>query len=297
MPIPESQLETWSHQGAIAQSAGTYEAIGSALRHRAAPYSAKDFSVFLHGSYGNDTNVYRESDVDIVVCLDETYYADTGAMTEWGRRQYEGAFSAATYTYSDFRSAVIGWLVKVFGSSVVVGKKAVSVRANGARRDADVLVCAQYRRYWEASSGIDNQYDEGVCFWTSDSLQVANFPKQHATNCTIKQRDANQRFKPLVRIYKNMRNRMIDDHYIPEGMAPSFFIEGMLWNVPVSHFGGSYEDAFVNTFNWVLKADTTKLTCANELFLLVRDGTHNCWPTGDFEAYLLAMQRYWNDWS
>jgi len=63
-----------------------------------------------------------------------------------------------------------------------------------------------------------------------------------------KHQNTNQRFKRMVRVYKNMRNRMIDDKGIADGLAPSYFIEGMLWNVPADKFVESYEDSFVNTF-------------------------------------------------
>ena len=40
------------------------------------PYYPKDFKIFLQGSYKNDTNVYGDSDVDVVIRLDEIYYTD-----------------------------------------------------------------------------------------------------------------------------------------------------------------------------------------------------------------------------
>ena len=71
MPIPESQLETWSHQGSITQSSSTYNTIKSVLEGSTTPYAGRNFKVFLQGSYGNDTNIYAESDVDIVIRLDD----------------------------------------------------------------------------------------------------------------------------------------------------------------------------------------------------------------------------------
>lgn len=297
MPIPESQLNTWSHQGSVTQSSQTYETIRKVLNDSASPYYSKDFSIFLQGSYGNDTNVFRDSDVDIVIRLNQTYYADTHDLTEGARSNYDKAFSPATYAYDDLKADVIAWLTKTYGADVAPGKKAIHIKGNGTRRDTDVLVCAQYRRYRASSNGSDNQYDEGICFWSSDGTQIINFPKQHAENCTSKHQGTNQWFKPVVRIYKNMRNHMIDDGYIADGVAPSYFMEGMLWNVPAAHFGKSYENSFVNTYNWVLKADKTKLACANNLFWLVRDNSHNCWPTANFDTYLAAANKYWNDWS
>jgi hypothetical protein len=51
------------------------------LSDTASSYYSKDFSILLQGSYGNDTNVYRDSDVDIVIRLNQTYYSDTNFLT------------------------------------------------------------------------------------------------------------------------------------------------------------------------------------------------------------------------
>ena len=89
---------------------------------------------------------------------------------------------------------------------------------------------------------------------------------------------------------------MIEEHVIKAGLAPSYFIEGMLSNVPNNLFAGTYENAFVNTFNWVNNADSSKLTCANGIHWLVRDNFHECWPTANFNSYMPAVSKYWEDW-
>ncbi len=89
---------------------------------------------------------------------------------------------------------------------------------------------------------------------------------------------------------------MIHDNYIEDGLVPSYFIEGMLWNVPADKFIQGYEDSFVNTFNWVLKADKTELICASGLWWLVSDNSNVSWSTANFEAYLAAVSKYWNEW-
>lgn len=297
MAIPESQLETWSHQGSVTQSAQTYETVRNVLSDSTSPYYSKDFSIFLQGSYGNDTNVYRDSDVDIVIRLNQTYYSDANSLTPDAKANYERAFSRATYAYTEFKADVLAWLQKKFGADAKPGKKAIFIKGSGNRRDVDVLVCAQHRRYRAASTGLDNQYDEGITFWTAGGTEIVNFPKQHTENCTTKHKNTNQRFKRMVRVYKNMRNQMIDGKYIADGVAPSYFLEGMLWNVPADKFVQSYQESFVNTFNWVLNADKTQLACANDLHWLVRDHANICWSPANFEAYLAAATKYWNEWA
>jgi hypothetical protein len=297
MAIPESQLESWSNQGSVTQSAYTYEMIRRVLNDSTSPYYSKDFSTFLQGSYCNDTNVYRDSDVDVVIRLNQTYYADTNALTPEAKANYGKRFTPATYAYADFRSDVLTWLQKTFGADVAPGRKAIFVKGSGNRRDTDVLVCAKHLRYRAASTGVDTQYDEGIVFWDGADAEIVNFPKQHSENCTTKHQNTSGRFKRMVRVYKNMRNRMVDDGYVAEGVAPSYFLEGMLWNVPADMMVRSYQDSFVSTFNWVVKADRTKLACASDLYWLVRDSSSVCWTTAHFEAYLAAATKYWKEWN
>jgi len=296
VPIPEAQLTTWSHIGAIQQSAQTYEVVRTILNDSSSPYYSKDFSIFLQGSYGNNTNVYKDSDVDIVICLNQTYYTDLSYLEPGAKANYEKVRSSASYRLDDFKAEVLSWLKTNFGAAVDPGKKAILIKASGNRRDADVLVCAKLRRYQKSSSGVDGNYNEGICFFLPDGTRIVNFPEQHSDNCTAKHQATHEWFKPVVRIYKNMRNRMTDEGVVKTGLAPSYFIEGMLWNVPTNLFGASYGDSFVNTFNWVLKADKTKFACANDLFWLVRDNSQACWPTANFDAYLAAARKYWDDW-
>jgi hypothetical protein len=82
------------------------------------------------------------------------------------------------------------------------------VKANGSRRDADVVVCANFRRYYKFESFANENYAEGICFFTPDGTRIENFPKQHSANCTTKHQNTDQWYKPTVRIFKNIRNRI-----------------------------------------------------------------------------------------
>src|SRR4051794_22156683 len=106
MAIPEAQLETWSHQGPPAQFTSTYDNIRTVLYDVNSPYAAHGFSVFLQGSYKNDTNIYGDSDVDVVICTDVVYYADTDTLSPEDKQRYEGGFVPATYQLSDFKNDV-----------------------------------------------------------------------------------------------------------------------------------------------------------------------------------------------
>lgn len=293
MPIKETQLDIWSKQGSVSQSKATYATIRLALDANDAPYYSKEYSIFLQGSYGNDTNIYADSDVDTIITIDSIYYSDLDNLSEREKNLYESAKSSASYTIDDFKKDVVNQLHGKFGSSVEVGNKAIYIKGNGSRRDADVVAAATYRRFTKFEGFNNQSYIEGICFWTKDNTKIVNYPKQHSANCTSKHDSTSYWFKPMVRILKNMRNSMIEKGYIAEGVAPSYFLEGMLYNVPADNFGRSYVDTFVNSINWLKKCDRSNLVCANEQYYLLRPGSPVTWREEKFEEYLNAVSKFW----
>ncbi|MGX9934805.1 nucleotidyltransferase domain-containing protein [Advenella kashmirensis] len=297
MAIPESQLETWSHQGSITQSASTYRTIKDALESAGSAYHGKNFKVFLQGSYGNDTNIYAESDVDVVILLDDVYYSDLTQLSPEEKQAYERALVPATYSYGQYKQDVLKVLTDHFGSDVKAGDKAIAVAANGNRRNVDVIASMQFRRYWKFKGTYDSHYDEGICFFNAAGERIANYPKQHSENLTGKHQGCNKWLKPMVRVLKNLRSKLIANGKIKAGLAPSYYLEGLLYNVPNEKFGVSYVDCFVNAMNWIqTEADKDKLLCANEQYYLLWEGMHTSWEPGDAEAFIEAAIRLWNDW-
>jgi hypothetical protein len=300
MAIPESQLEIWSHQGAVAQSKDTYATVKLALEAPNTKYGGKLFAVSLQGSYGNDTNIYAESDVDVVIRLDSIYYFDTMALTAQELAAFNARFSSGAYPYTDYKAHVVAALQSSFGvGAVKSGTKAVKVRANGNRRSADVVVAVEFRRYYSAglTGGIlGPQYERGICFFTPSGDRIVNYPKQHSANCTAKHQATNGWFKPTVRILKNMRSKLVADGVIENGSAPSYFIEGLLYNVPDDKFGKSYAETFVAAINWILQAQQNNFVCANKRHYLVRDSIATCWPCSNCAGFLNALVDFWNGW-
>jgi hypothetical protein len=88
---------------------------------------------------------------------------------------------------------------------------------------------------------------------------------------------------------------MIERGLLAEGVAPSYFLEGMFYNVPDEKFIGTYSSMWVECFNWIVTGDNTKLTCANGLQWLVRDSTPTSWPVANFGAFTAAAKRFWEN--
>ncbi|MFB1118778.1 nucleotidyltransferase [Dickeya dadantii] len=297
MGIPESQLDTWSHQGSITQSASTYSTIKNVLDSTDSEYHEKNFKVFLQGSYGNDTNIYAESDVDVVIQFDDVYYSDITQLSLEDKEAYERAFVPTTYLYDQYKRDVLNVLTDRFGSDVKAGDKVIAVAVNGSRRKADVIASMQFRRYWKFKGTHDSRYDEGICFFNGAGELIANYPKQHSENLTRKHQASNKWLKPMVRVLKNLRSKLVADGKLNVGLAPSYYLEGLLYNVPNEKFGISCADCFVNAMSWIqTEADMYKLLCANEKYYLLSEGTHTSWEKADAEAFIEAAINMWNEW-
>ena len=130
MAIPEAQLDTWDALGAVKQSKETYASVKGVLEDRKAPYNAHRYDPpFLQGSYGNDTNVFRDSDVDVVMKLDTIYHRDISRLSADDLTLYNKMTGGAVpYNLHDFKRDVAAGLTKNYGSAVKPGKKAVFIR-------------------------------------------------------------------------------------------------------------------------------------------------------------------------
>ncbi len=249
MAIPEAQLVIWSHQGSVTQSAGTYQSIKQTLESVHASYASKSFKVYLQGSYGNDTNIYAESDVDVVIELGSTFYHDIETLQPSQQQSFHANHPAATYSLSEFKQEVLAHLRSVYGQGVTAGDNAIFVPGNGNRRDADVIVAAEYRKY-QGGSGIN--YTPGICFWNSTSAQIINYPKLHSANATGKHQATNGWYKQTVRVMKNLRKMLVADGRLEDGVAPSYFIESLMYNVPNDKFGYSFDSTMVASINFLI---------------------------------------------
>lgn len=290
--ISEDKLNTWAIQGSVAQSSSTYNGIKETLESPRAPYSGKSFEVFLQGSYGNSTNIQTDSDVDIVIKLESTFYYDTSDVPVDRRQSITSSISPATYDISDFRREVLSWLSENYGGAVSDGNKAIAIAGSGNRRDADVLVCADHRDYFINSSGLPT-YHEGIAFWPKTGGKVVNYPKQHRANCTSKHQSTSHRFKPVVRILKNYRNDLTDRFRLGRNKAPSYFLEGLLYNVSGNRFHYTYQQTMNSFVEWLRDVPAHGLVCANEIHALVRSGHSVCWDSDDFEEYRRAIIQDW----
>ena len=290
MAISNLQLNTWSHQGSITNSADTANSIKYALNNNLKVPNGVTYEVYLSGSYKNDTNVYGESDVDTVVELTSSFYHN---LNEPEKQNF--GFISAEYGYFDFKQAVIKCLNDYYGEKHIdVGSKAIKIYPpNSNRLHADVLVCSTYRLYTDRSK--ETAYIKGVAFYIKNSLtRVINFPRRHSDNDTVKHQATASRFKPTVRIIKNMRNRLVANGAFTKKKAPSYFIECLLYNVPNVNFVSDNSTTIYNVLLYLNNSNWDSFICTNGITPLWGSSTET-WDQTSAREFLAALIKLWND--
>ena len=290
MAIPESQLQTWSHQGAVVGSIDTHKSIRYALAQHSWP-DGMNYNAYLQGSYPNYTNIRGNSDVDLVIESSSVFYSN---LNEDEKRQLN--LGSGSYGYWDFRNEVLKALTSYYEASLVdaSGQKSIKIRASGNRLAADAVPCVTYKRYrnWAVVG-------EGITFWTlSSNQQVINYPKLHLQNGSNKNGRTSNCYKPTVRMFKNTRERILENNPSLQGNYPSYFVECLLYNVPDSRFGNSFANTYCDVVNFLLFQNSQNLVefwCQNRQLLLFGDHLTQ-WNITNAQDFVNRLCDLWEQW-
>lgn len=291
MPIPESQLEIWSNQGATVGSAETYSAVKRALDRHSWPREMS-YQVYLQGSYANSTNIRGNSDVDIVVECPSVYYHNLND----NERQLLNLLPAS-HTYEEFRQQLISALSNYFGSSYVdaSGANAIEVLPYNNRLKADVLHCHTYRRY----NNLQAQADGITFFNRHTGAQVINYPRQHISNGEAKNGlyRTNGRYKRSVRMFKNARERIIQGSDELRKQFPSYFVECLFYNVPDTYYSSYLQSIFTGAVGFLSSALSdgqagTFTTQSGQQWLFGPDSVQ--WSQDNARAFINRLNQLWS---
>ena len=257
MPLSQEDIKKWSRRGDPLHAWYSYEMVRGSLTAR--KLGDATVSVYPQGSYANKTNIADNSDVDIVVSLKSSFYPDKSRLIPPERNEYGKYYEQADSTWHDFHDAVCRVLRRDF-LMVHVGTKAVKVSEGPIRLPADVLITLDHRDYSRFPSFEGQVFETGVQFYASRRHKIVNYPKQHLKACAEKDSFTSGNYRAVVRVAKNARNALVadDDSSIERGIAPSYFLEALLWNVPNGCFDGAVENAYPQAIRW-LRDHTGKL--------------------------------------
>lgn len=300
MTIPESKLETWSNQGATQTPKSLRKKIEKALTEYESKITRKSqLEIYLQGSYRNKTNILGNSDVDIVVQNNATFFRDISKLNKYEKNIYINTFNDATYTWQDFKSEVIKTLECAFGSdNVKIGDK--SIKIDDGNYEADVVPCFEYRKY--VSFGKSDEYKKyipGIKFFTTnENHSVVNYPKEHYSKGADKNQRVNKRYKPTIRVFKNIKSKLIEKEMISKDIASSYFVENLLYNVPDECFDNiKLSTRVYSVLKWLQdnKISFPQFSCQNEQIMLFGCGQEQ-WNEKDARTFLSQTIKLWNEW-
>lgn len=161
-------------------------------------------TAIIQGSYGNNTNIKRYSDVDISIVktsriplsLEETFYK--------------------------YKKKIYNALSNYFSTGVKYKNKSIRVEGNTYRKSIDVVPA------YSLTLNLEN----GIEFLTDDGDRIVNYPLLQIKNENAKNKATNYYFKKYVRIFKNIKKDMEDSYISSAKKVGSFQLESLIWNVP-----------------------------------------------------------------
>lgn len=293
MAIPKAQLEVWSNSGAQKLAQNTYTSIKTALDSHNFPVGVS-YKIYLQGSYRSSTNIRSNSDVDVVVELTSVFIYSTKNLSDSQKKIAINSINSATYSLREFEQEVVTALNNYYGYNYVdPHSKAIKIKPDihGNRVKADVLVCQTHREYLAATS-----YNSGIIFNYLGS-EIVNYPKQHIANGEEKNQYARTKsnYKKTVRTFKNAKKYLEDNHLITKKIAPSYFIESLLFNVPDHCFEGEIDEIYYEVLDWLYSNDISKLYCQNKMVeIFGYEATQ--WSLSNASQLVSAYISLWNNW-
>lgn len=288
--IPESQLSQWSHHGSQDDSKRTHKTTRRALESHVWP-NDMTYDFLLQGSYSNDTNIRGDSDVDVILKFNCAFWYNADALSAEDQAILN-RLPPGPYSRDDFRREAFKALENKFGGLVAQGNKSIKIKPAPPRLAADVVVCIEHRKYASL-----NSFEEGVEFLTSqDKRQIVNYPKQHHDNGVKKNSNTGGLYKRTVRMFKNARNYLEDENMIGHGLAPSYFLECLLYNAPTSAFQNGFRDTYHSVVKWMNHADISKAVCQNRQHRLFGPSSEQ-WSLKDAKNLANQFMILWTDWN
>lgn len=301
MAIQENQLSTWANQGPITTSSKTYESVKNcidSINWNSDIY----YDIYLQGSYKNSTNIYGNSDVDIVVEFQSVFFSDTSNLDDIGKEVHD-ALGPGKYTLDDFKSAIIKRLKENYGeNSVDVGSKAIKIDGNASRLDADVVVCNSYKKYLNNNGSRSLTAIKGIIFTDNDNgNRIINYPKVHYDNGVSKNQNfrTSGNYKSTVRIFRNIKANLVISGKINSSLAPSYFVECLIYNGKDNCFIQNTYQLRVYELLKQLISDfannsVDNYVCQNEQRWLFGNGNQQ-WNKDDAKEFLDAVLKLWNN--
>lgn len=227
MASQKDRLEKWSSRIKAEKVEETVAVVKKALSSFKGFPPQVRVAYYMQGSHYNATNVQYNTPIDVVIELTSV----TGSS-----KVSKDPFEGKEFTFKSFRQNILQSMENAFGEgSVMDGNNAIHIIGSPSRLAVNVLVCFKYKLYQR--HGRDEVERVGVAFYPRlEKALVINFPKQHHSYELVKNNGSQGHFLPTVRLFKNIRNRLVEMGHMDVRRAPSYFVESLICNAPSGMF-------------------------------------------------------------
>ena len=275
MPVTEQQLDTWAKPVRLRKDIETRDYVKNLFRGY--QFQSSNFEIYLQGSVANYTNIRADGDIDIVFQYNGTFGYS---------RNYGDYNSPSSYSLNHLRSRIRS-ILNDHNIRCQDKDKCIKLNLKERWQDVDLIPCFQYRYHLSRYN-----YCEGIKIRTLNGKEIINYPKIHRMNGE-KKNDGAPNHKNMVRVFKNIKKRLVEERWCEEELAPSYFIECLLYNVTDRAFYGNNSQSFVSCLTYLAKQRQNwgDFKCQNEIECLFGNGSTQ-WNESDCQKFLTKIVNY-----
>lgn len=99
----------------------------------------------------------------------------------------------------------------------------------------------------------------------------------------------------MVRIFKNVRNRLVRDRLIAEDSCPSYCVECLIYNAADYCFSGNYQTSYSQVIRYLLTMQIPQFMSQNAIVPLF-GGSPVQWNATSAANFLNAARNLANNW-
>jgi hypothetical protein len=98
-------------------------------------------------------------------------------------------------------------------------------------------------------------------------------------------------------MFKNARGRMREKGIIPSKAAPSYYVEGLVYNVPSDEFKGSkLRTRYDSIVAHLEETDISGFDEQCEMFSLFDSSDEDRWTKWKGDRFVAGLRELWEDW-
>ena len=261
-------------------------------------FDEQDVQIYLQGSYENETMVDEFAKLEIVVEFGQNAFGEIDKKPQLKVKSIWSDNSLIRKRIVAFKPNIHLQLIKKLmleslieetgNEGIYNNSKSIFIPAYKKNKiPCEILPC-----YTLSTS----EKDESVMIYDSYiNKYVVTFPKLHCENLKIKDKLTNGAFIEMVRVFRNIRDILVDNEIIDVSFAPTYFLECLLYNVPNELYKGKLSSVLLKILNYFMNCNLNKFVCAHERFKMFGNNS-DAWTIYKARSFINLMTQIWEEY-